>query len=98
MMNQLQSCSDTMEWEPKDKSFYVILNNTLQAANRNLLKPWFLYLRLIMTALAKIPSNIEHFHVYRGVKLDLRAQYAKGSTITWWGFSSCTTSLEVFER
>jgi hypothetical protein len=85
----------TMEWEPKDKSFYVILNNTLQATSRNLLKPWFLYLRLVMTALAKLPSDSERLHVYRGVKLDLSAQYPKGTTITWWGFSSCTTSLEV---
>jgi hypothetical protein len=29
----------TMEWEPREKSFYITLNNTLQAANRNLLKP-----------------------------------------------------------
>ena len=85
----------TMEWEPRDKSFYIILNNTLQAANRNLLKPWFLYLRLVMTALAKLPSDSHHLHVYRGVKLDLSAQYPKGSIITWWGFSSCTTLLDV---
>src|ERR1700722_1274595 len=60
----------TMEWEPRDKSFYIILNNTLQAANRNLLKPWFPYLRLIMTSLAKLPSDSHHLTVYRGVKLD----------------------------
>jgi hypothetical protein len=27
--------------------------------------------------------------------LDLSAQYPRGTIITWWGFSSCTTSLEV---
>ena len=85
----------TMEWEPRDKSFYIILNNTLKAANRNLLKPWFLYLRLVMTALAKLPSDSHYFTVYRGVKLDLSAQYPTGSVITWWGFSSCTKLLEV---
>ena len=31
----------SMEWEPPDKSFYVILNQTLQAANRNLLNRGF---------------------------------------------------------
>jgi hypothetical protein len=88
----------TMEWEPRNKSFYVILNNTLQAANRELLKPWFLYLRLIMTALAKLPSDSNHHMVYRGVKLDLSSQYPEGSTATWWGFSSCTTSVNVLNN
>lgn len=88
----------TMEWEPREKSFYNILNNTLQAANRNLLKPWFLYLRLIMTSLTKLPSDSSRCVVYRGVKLDLSAQYSKGSTVTWWGFSSCTTSIEVLSN
>jgi hypothetical protein len=88
----------TMEWEPREKSFYIILNKTLQAANRQLLRPWFLYLRLVMTALAKIPSDSNRLIVYRGVKLDLSAQYPKGSTVTWWGFSSCTTSVEVLSN
>jgi len=87
-----------MEWEPREKSFYIILNNTLQAANRNLLKPWFLYLRLIMTSLAKLPSNFQRLTVYRGVKLDLSAQYPQGSIVTWWGFSSCTTSLRILNN
>ena len=88
----------TMEWEPRNKSFYAILNNTLQAANRQLLRPWFLYLRLIMTSLAKIPSDSHRLTVYRGVKLDLSAQYPKGSTVTWWGFSSCTTCVDVLSN
>lgn len=85
----------SMEWEPRDKSFYIILNQTLQAVNRNLLRPWFLYLRLVMTALAKLPSDARRLIVYRGVKVDLRAQYPTGSIIIWWGFSLCTTSLQV---
>ncbi|CAF0993289.1 unnamed protein product [Adineta steineri] len=85
----------TLEWTPRDKSFYIILNNTLQAADRQLLKPWFLYLRLIMTSLAKLPSDSNRLTVYRGVKLDLSAQYPKGSIVTWWGFSSCTASVGI---
>ncbi|CAF1311001.1 unnamed protein product [Adineta steineri] len=88
----------TMEWTPRENSFYIILNNTLQAANRLLLKPWFLYLRLIMTSLAKLPSDSNRRMVYRGVKRDLSAQYPKGSTVTWWGFSSCTTFLDVLSN
>ncbi|CAF1319603.1 unnamed protein product [Adineta steineri] len=88
----------TMEWTPTHNSFYIILNTTLQAANRNLLKPWFLYLRLIMTSLAKLPSDSNRLIVYRGVKLDLSAQYEKGSTVTWWGFSSCTASVGILRN
>ncbi|CAF1456464.1 unnamed protein product [Adineta steineri] len=88
----------TMEWEPTENSFYITLNKTLQAANRKLLKPWFLYLRLIMTSLAKLPSDSNRLTVYRGVKLDLSAQYPKGTTVTWWSFSSCTTSIDVLSN
>jgi hypothetical protein len=88
----------TMEWQPREKSFYIILNKTLQAANRELLTPWFLYLRLVMTSLAKIPSDSNRLIVYRGVKLDLSAQYPPGSTVTWWGLSSCTTSVGVLSN
>jgi hypothetical protein len=85
----------TLEWEPQDKSFHVILNTTLQTANRKLLRPWFFYLRLIMTSLAKIPSKSTFLTVHRGVKLDLSTLYPIGSTLVWWGFSSCTKSLDV---
>ncbi|CAF1322089.1 unnamed protein product [Adineta steineri] len=88
----------TMEWKPRQNSFYRVLNNTLQEANRNLLEPWFLYLRLIMTSLAKLPSHSNRRIVYRGVTLDLSAQYPKGSIVTWWSFSSCTTSIDVLRN
>ena len=87
-----------IEWVPKENSFYIILNSTLQAANRSLLKPWFLYLRLIMTSLAKLPSDSQRLIVYRGVKRDLSALSPEGSTATWWGFSSCTTSIKVLNN
>ncbi|CAF1058277.1 unnamed protein product [Adineta steineri] len=88
----------TLEWYPREKSFFFILNNTLQAANRQLLKPWFLYLRLIMTSLAKLPAYPHPLTVFRGVKLDLTAQYPEGVIVTWWRFSSCTTSIDVLSN
>ncbi len=33
--------------------------------------------------------------MWRGVSLDLRAQYPLGRTVTWWGVSSCTSQLGV---
>ncbi|CAF4478613.1 unnamed protein product [Rotaria sp. Silwood2] len=86
----------TMEWEPYEKSFYVTLNNTLRATVREQLKPWFLYLRLVINALQKLPPT--HHVVYRGVKSDLAAEYSRGSTIVWWGFSSCTVSIEALKN
>jgi hypothetical protein len=86
----------TMEWEPYKKSFYVILNTALRAANYEELKPWFSYLRLIINALQKLPAT-GHI-LYRGVKTDLTTQYCREDTIVWWGFSSCTLSLETLKN
>ncbi|CAF5139289.1 unnamed protein product, partial [Rotaria sp. Silwood1] len=62
-----------------------------------LLPPWFRFLKLFLTALSKLPST-GHRIIYRGVKLDLREHYKKGARIVWWGFSSCTTAVEVLEE
>ena len=86
----------TMEWEPYDKSFYVAINAALRAVKRAELKPWFLYLRLLINALQKLPSN--HQTIYRGIKTDLTNQYSRGDTIVWWGFSSCTLSIEALQN
>lgn len=85
----------SMDWEPSDKSFYAILNKILRSENRQQLKPWFLYLRLVLTALAQLVSS--RLTVFRGVKMDLRAEYPEGSTFIWWGFTSCTSSVKVLE-
>ena len=88
----------TMEWKPRENSFYIILNRTLKEEDRGLLQPWFLYMRLIMTALSKIPSDSNYRTVYRGVKQDLSEKYPKGITVTWWPFSSCTTTVDVLDN
>ena len=86
----------TMEWKPNHESLYVVLNTSLRSSNRDKLKPWFLYLKLILTALARLPSK--HQFVCRGVKLDLSSRFATGNTIVWWGFSSCTVLIEVLQQ
>ncbi|CAF2937025.1 unnamed protein product [Rotaria sp. Silwood2] len=85
----------TYESMPHNNSLYIILNDTLRSEDRQKLIPWFLYLRLVLTALARLPSD-RHF-INRGVRKDLRAEYPEGSTIIWWGFSSCTSSVKVLE-
>lgn len=83
----------SMQWEPADKCLFVVLNSTLRDENRNRLKPWFRYLKLLLTALGRLPSTPQV--VYRGVKGDLRQDYQKGKDVIWWGFSSCTRTLDV---
>lgn len=83
----------TMEWKPHTECLYIVLNATLRNAERRLLKPWFLYLKLILTALSRLPS-IERT-VYRGVKLDLSLEHKEGNEFFWWGFSSCTTAMSI---
>ncbi len=39
----------------------------------------------------------EHRTVWRGVPGDLSADYTNGKKITWWGISSCTSSISVLE-
>ncbi|CAF0941816.1 unnamed protein product [Adineta steineri] len=86
----------SMEWEPHEKCLYFALNATLRTEDRRKLKPWFSYLKLILTALEKLPST--RCYVFRGVNLNLSEQYTEGRTFVWWGFSSCTTSMGVLEN
>lgn len=85
----------SMEWPPPESSFYIILNKTLSDGNQSLLKPWFLYLKLIITALSKLPST--HRFIHRGVKKDITVQYPQGKAFVWWRFSSCTASIHVLQ-
>ncbi|CAF0843945.1 unnamed protein product [Didymodactylos carnosus] len=89
-----------MEWEPEEGeprgSLYVHLNRTLKQVDRTKLRPWFRYLKLFLTALAKLPLSPRQV-VWRGVRKDHSADYPPGAEATWWSFSSCTTSLSVLE-
>jgi len=84
----------TMEWYPSNECLYFLLNATLRMKDRTKLKPWFLYLRLLFTALDRLPSTSGR-NLFRGVKLDLSNQYKLGETFVWWGLSSCTVSMDV---
>jgi hypothetical protein len=86
----------TMEWEPKETSVYYILNRALRTEDRQVLKPWFLYLKLLFTALSLLPSDKRL--VFRGVRGDLKSGYRKGEKIVWWGFSSCTLEQGVLSN
>jgi hypothetical protein len=73
----------------------MALNTVLRNENRNEIEPWLLYLKLILTALFRLPSN--KMVLWRGVKHNLSHKYEVGKKYVWWAFSSCTESLEVLE-
>ena len=86
----------TYESMPHEDSLYVKLNATLRSEVRKNLVPWFLYLRLILTALARLPARTGS--VFRGVRENLWADYPIKKTFIWWGFSSCTSTVGVLEN
>ena len=87
----------TMEWANDQKSLYSILNRTLRLSDRRALRPWFKYLKLFLTALVKIPCAPSQT-VWRGIRKNVRDEFPPGREITWWSFSSCTTTLTVLKN
>lgn len=90
----------TMEWDSgcdeSRCSLYTHLNRTLKQVDRAKLRPWFRFLKLFLTALAKLPCAPRQT-VWRGVRKNHSEDYPPNAEATWWAFSSCTTSLNVLE-
>ncbi|MFJ9641602.1 ADP-ribosyltransferase domain-containing protein [Streptomyces sp. NPDC004244] len=76
-----------------ESAFYREINAVLRSPDRAALVPYLPYLRLLFSAVSQLPARTEP--LFRGVALDLRAQYPVGRTVTWWGVSSCTPKLGV---
>jgi hypothetical protein len=86
----------TQGWAVVEHSLYVTLNTTLSDRDRAKLTVWFLFIKLLMTALACEPMHVGN--VWRGVKADIGSQYVKGKKVRWWRFSSCTTNGDVLNN
>ena len=54
------------------------------------------YLQLLLTALWKMRSHV--VTLWRGMRGNLRAHYKKGDVKILWGFSSCTTDMDVLTQ
>lgn len=76
-----------------ESAFYREINAILRSPDRGRLVPYLPYLRLLFAAVAELPARTRP--LWRGVPLDLRAQYPLGRTVTWWGVSSCTSKPAV---
>jgi len=86
----------TMEWYPKEKSFFYILNETLRSENNQQMKPWFRYLKLVFKALSKLQTV--SLIVYQGTNIDVSGDYPKGKVFTSWEFLTCTASIKTLEN
>ncbi|CAF1168841.1 unnamed protein product [Rotaria sordida] len=64
----------TMKWADENKSLHTILNDTLKTADRENLKPWHKYLKLFLTALAKIPC-LPSDTIWHGVRGNISGEY-----------------------
>lgn len=87
----------TIEWEKPHRSLYLMVNRALLKGDRELLQPYFNYLKLFLTALVKLPC-VPQSIVWRGVTRNLTAQFSTGSQVTWWSFASCTTELATLKN
>jgi uracil DNA glycosylase len=76
-----------------ESAFYREINAILRSPDRSKVVPYLPYLRLLFSAVSGLPARTEP--LWRGVALDLRAQYPLGRTVTWWGVSSCTSQFGV---
>lgn len=74
-------------------AIYRQLNAALRSEDRNKIKKYKPYLRLLFEALNRLPQQKRT--LWRGIGVDLFDQYTVGSTITWWGVSSCTSDMQV---
>jgi hypothetical protein len=86
----------TMEWDGPHRSLYSMLNHTLKKDDREHLRPYYKYLKLLLTALVKLPC-VPSCTIWRGVTKNLSTEFPPGTPVTWWAFSSCTTELTVLE-
>ena len=81
----------SMDWG--EQSLYRVLNQALRDENRQTIIPWFGYLKLLDTALEKLPTYTGN--TWRGICSDISTNFAKGQALTWWGVTSCSTSVDV---
>jgi hypothetical protein len=82
----------TMEMS-EDECVYRMLNHALRVEDRSRVRPWFGYLKLLHSAMSKLPNF--KGSVWRGVNKDVRQSFKKDQKITWWSISSCSTSVNV---
>jgi hypothetical protein len=75
--------------------FFFKLNIALRDPNRQVLKPWLHFLKLLIAALKKLPSN--EAIIWRAVDYDTISEFIVGKVYTYWDISSCSRNLDIVE-
>ena len=91
----------TIEWDGNQfGSLYFILNGDLRSGIQSRQRRWFTYLKLLVTALEKLPSVNDD--VWRILKKDVSSAYPMNHTFRWSSLTSCSrnvyTAIEVFSN
>ncbi|CAF1136845.1 unnamed protein product [Adineta steineri] len=76
-----------------DTPFYEKFNKALRGENPPALVPWFDFLKLFITALAKLPSHPAT--VWRGVANISGLDFYNNDMFTWWSVNSCSSRARV---
>jgi hypothetical protein len=81
--------------------FFKSLNAALRKSDRNTLKPWFPYLKLLIGGLEKLPSL--PCTIWRGITENInlyateQTKYANGQIVVWWYVNSCSHNVALSE-
>ena len=86
----------------EDQSFYKVLNRTFNDPDRRKLVPFFLYLKLFFTGVKRLKNacvegGVKLWRAFPNRRDDWQTEYAKGSLVYWWGFSSTTKDGDVLQ-
>ena len=73
------------------------LNKALRTENPSEINKWLPYLKLLITALNKLPS-LPKTTVWRGVEGDISFNFEDNPVQRWWSVNSCSKSLNVIGR
>ena len=76
-----------------DSPFYLALNRALRSENPQALGSWLAYLKLLLTALRKLPSLVTT--VWRGVAGDIARDFDRDPIHTWWSVNACSSQVNV---
>jgi hypothetical protein len=75
--------------------FFSKLNITLRDPNRQVLKPWLHFLKLLMTALKQLPSI--KATIWRAVNYDATLTFVEGEVYTYWDLNSCSMNINSIQ-
>jgi hypothetical protein len=75
--------------------FFSNLNIVLRDANRQVLKPWLHFLKLLITALKKLPPT--KTTVWRAVYKDVVFTLDEDVMYTWWDITSCSKNINTVQ-